>query len=110
MDLHIQQKSFLDIFLKTLIYLVLAFIIVWSSVVAYDEYDIYATVFPEVIPYTPPVAAPLTDSEKADIAENLNATTTVFKPEDAAQKLNAIPKPKSTLTDEEKNKILQGLE
>ncbi len=103
-----QSKSFLSIFLKTLIYLVLSFIIVWSFVVANDEYDIYTTVPPELPPYIPKVAPPLTNSEKVDIAASLNASDTKYKPEDAAQQLNAIPKQKNTLTDDEKNKILQG--
>ena len=110
MDLHIQQKSFLSAFLKVLIYLVLLFIIVWSLMIAYDEYDIYTTVPPEVIPYVPPVVPPLTDVEKNNIALDLNASTTDYKPEAAAKALSSIPKPKTTLTNEEKNKILQGLE
>ncbi len=105
-----QPKSFLSIFLKTLTYIVLSFVIIYSFIVANIEYSIYKTVPPKPPVYEPEVPTPLTEAEKEDIAQNLNYSDTKSNPADAAQKLNAIPKSKSTLTDEEKNKILEGLE
>lgn len=110
MDLYPQQKSFLSIFLRVLTYLLLIFIIIWSAMVIYSQYSLRVAVPFELPTHIPPAPAPLTESQKSKIIESLNASSTEFKIENAAKMLNSISKSKNTLTDEEKNKILEGLE
>ncbi len=111
MDIHTEPKPFIKIFIKTLIYVVLSFIIIWSLLVINEEYSIYSDVPPPIPVIVPETPAPLTQAQKMNIANDLNLSTDkVYNPTDAARQLNSIPKPKNTMTDEEKNKILMGLE
>lgn len=108
MNFPIIQRSFLSILLRTIVYLALVFGIIYSFLFAKDEYDIYTSVPPEIPVILPEVQKPLNDIQKKEVLDNLNYLDSKFDPVDVANKLKSIPKPQSTLTEEEKNKILEA--
>ncbi len=105
-------KGFLGFIKRIVIYSVPLFVIMFCTAFVEDELETYILGPADAIPPLPyqTQATTMTETQKQALFADINASQKVPEAADIATKLSAMKKPKSNLSEEEKMRIMQGLE